>query len=123
MSVEIYSLDFNQFRDRVTAPEALSAAKLSSDLIVAMYNSRPLCFLGLIPKTMISDSAYIWMITTLHGYTHSLIIARHAKEMLGQLQTKYSVLFGHCFEVKSKRWLKSLGAEFVAANVFELRRK
>lgn len=123
MNVEIYQIDEVRFGEMVDSPEAISAAKLSSDIIVAMFDSQPLCFIGLIPQTMVSESAYVWMITTEAGAEHKLIIARHAREFLNRLYTKYSTLFGHCFELKSENWLRSLGAEFTAANVFELRRE
>ena len=98
------------------------AVNLSADLLVGMFNGRPLCFIGLANRTLLSSEAYVWMLVTDYGQEHPLILARHGKSVLQTIMSKYTYIFGHCFNKKSADWLRALGAVFTSEIEFEFRR-
>lgn len=126
MNGEIYQVSFGQFDQMIgDCPGKeiiLSAAKLATDIIVGMYGEVPVAYIGLVPPTLFSDEAFVWMITTDEGAKHPLILARYGKKTIGTFLLKYKKLYGFCFSEKSAKWLKSLGAEFVSETKFEIRR-
>ncbi len=126
MDVEIYQVSFAQFAgmlgDREDRQVVLSAAKLCTEIIVGMFDGKPIAYLGLAPTTLLADEAYIWMIVTKEGQRHPLLLARYGKKTLVTLHLKYPRIYGDCFSEKSARWLRSLGAEFTAETKFEFRR-
>ena len=126
MDAEIYLVSFDQFAsmlgDREDRQVVLSAAKLCSEIIVGMFDGKPLVYLGLAPTTLISSEVYVWMIVTEEGQKHPFLIGRYAKKTLATIQSKYPLIYGDCFSEKSARWLRSLGAEFVSETKFEFRR-
>lgn len=127
MNAEIYQVSGAQFLhllgDCPDPGRAEEAAKLASDIIVGMYNSRPVCFIGLQPPTILSSSAYIWLIITEWGSAHPYIIGKYSRGIIDTFLLKYPHLYGHCFSASSARWLKYLGAEFTSETEFEIRRK
>jgi hypothetical protein len=126
MNAEIYQISADQFERLL--PEVndrevvMFAAKRSAEILVGMFNSEPLCFIGVAPTTLISDTAYVWMIETEEGRKRSRLIARYSKGMVETILLKYIKLHGHCFNPKSAAWLKWLGAEFTSETEFEIRR-
>jgi len=124
MNVEMYQLEKSQFMSmHGEAPlEVAKAADLSSTILVGIFNSKPLCYIGLIPKTLTSDTAYVWMIVTELGERHPLLLALNAKRVRDRILAKYSCVWGHCFGSKSIAWLTSFGAKFVSEIEFEFRR-
>lgn len=124
MNVEIYQISAGQFEAMMpeALPEERKAAKLAAEIIVGLYDEKPLCFIGLIPLTFLSDQAYIWMILTDHGAKHRLLLARYGWGFVKTVLLKYNILRGHCFTPLAVRWLKHLGAVFVSETDFELRR-
>jgi hypothetical protein len=127
MNGEIYQISLGQFILMYKFPKndrdnIIRAAALSSEIIVGMFNGEAVCFIGLAPRTLISDTAYAWMIVTDFGKSHGLLLARYAKSFVETMLLKYRRVTGHCFEPKSVRWLKSLGAEFLSEIEFEFRR-
>lgn len=125
-AVEIYQISFEQY-ESMTADLSgrevlLSAAKLASEIIVGMYGDEVLAFIGLVPPTLLSDQAYVWMLTTAEGEAHPILLARYGNGFIRTALAKYRVLFGHCFSEKSARWLRHMGAEFISETQFEFRR-
>ena len=127
MNAEIFQvskLQFIKMLGEVPAKEAaLTAAGLSTEILVGMFNDEALCFVGLAPRTLLSDTAYIWMITTDAGLAHPIILARYSKGLIDTALVKYSMLFGHCFVGHSAQWLRWLGARFLSETEFEIRRR
>jgi hypothetical protein len=127
MNGEIFQVSKDQFlamyNEGRKPEQAVSiAAGLSSDIIVGMFDDQPLVYIGFAPRSLLSSTAYVWMITTEDGENHPILLARYAKKFLETVQMKYEVLIGHCFNAKSQRWLKALGAEFTSETEFEFRR-
>ena len=126
MNAEIYQVSKAQFEQSIGNMEnrqvILSAANLASEIIVGIYAGEALCYIGLCPRTLLSDDAYIWMLTTKFGLEHPKILVRYSKGTIETILCKYSKIFGHCFESASASWLKWLGAEFISKTEFEFRR-
>lgn len=104
------------------AVEMREAAKLSRHILVGRIGTEILCVVGFIPRSFISDEAYIWMHTTSAASSHKLIVGRHARAVVTRALEIYTKLIGHCLTGKSRRWLETLGAEFITDDVFEIRR-
>lgn len=127
MNAEIYEVSFEQFTSMISEHPyrkiVLSAAKLCSEILVGMYAGKPLIYLGISPPTLLADECYAWMVVTDEGAVHPFILARYARGVRDTILLKYTRIYGDCFEEKSARWLRSLGAEFTSATQFEIRRK
>jgi len=85
---------------------------------VAVYSGqvddRVLCLWGLIPPTLLSDQAYLWMHTTPVAEEHQFLLVRRSQIEMKKMLELYPKIVGHC-EVgapQSIRWLKWLGAKF-----------
>jgi hypothetical protein len=127
MNVEIYQISFEQYAQMTEGMEGreilLSAAKLASEIIIGKFGDEILAYIGLVPPTLVSDQAYMWMLTTSAGEAHPILLARYGAGVVDTALAKYRVLFGHCFEPKSAYWLRYMGAEFTSETQFEFRRK
>ncbi len=88
-----------------------------------------LCFMGLIPPTLLSDRAYLWLQTTPAMQDHVFTFVRHSQLLLAEMLKEFPLIVGHCeaSQTKSIRWLRWLGAEFGTpigrAIPFEIRAK
>lgn len=126
MNAEVYQISFAQFDQMIgpieSKPIVLSAAKLASDILVVMYEDGPVCYLGIVPPTLLADHAYIWMMSTPYGESHPYIFGRYGRKIMETILLKYRIVFGDCFSQKSASWLKRIGAEFVSETRFEFRR-
>lgn len=100
----------------------IEAVRLSRQILVGRIGDEVLCVIGFIPRSFISDEAYIWLHTTPAAANHKLIFGRHAKAVVRRALGVYEKLIGHCFSGNSRRWLETLGAEFITDDVFEIRR-
>ena len=121
MNGEIYSIDKEDLAGLTLQPEVLYAGNISSQMLAGFYKGQLLCIIGFIPRSFLSDEAYMWMQTMPEAKNHPLMIGRHGKRVVANMLTVYSKLFGHCFSPESARWLKSLGAE-IHGTIFEIRR-
>lgn len=72
------------------------------------------CIWGLIPQTLMSDRAYIWLYTTDVADQHTFILVRQSKLMIEEVLKECPILYGYCKleDARAIRWLKWLGAEF-----------
>ncbi len=71
-------------------------------------------FWGLIPPTLCSDRAYLWLYTTEHLCKHIFRFIRHSRRVTAELLTHYPILVGHgaVGAVHSLAWLRWCGAQF-----------
>jgi hypothetical protein len=126
MNAEIYQVSLAQFMkmigDHDDREVIHAAARFCSEILVGMFGGSPLCYIGLAPRTLISSEAYAWMLVTSEGEKHPFLLARYARGVLETVLLKYPIIYGHCFNAKSARWLRSLGAEFTSEIEFEFRR-
>jgi|SRR5215469_1413324 len=87
------------------------------------------CMWGLVPQSLLSDQAYLWLITTDIAAEHKFLLVRYSQLFVERALQAYPVITGHCEagNYAAKRWLKWLGAEFGPSDgkqiVFAIRRK
>ena len=119
----IYTITFRQFESFGPWREIdLTFARRANQILMGEKDGTPLCFIGL-EASILSDFAYVWMITTLEGEAHSKIICRHSRGMLARILEKYDSVSGHCFGAHSSKWLTWLGAKFTSPTEFKIERQ
>lgn len=69
---------------------------------------------GLIPPTILSDRAYLWLYHTEAVAVHSFMFIRHSQRAVEEMLKVYPLIVGHTEvgAIRSIRWLRWLGAEF-----------
>ena len=69
---------------------------------------------GLIPPTLLSDRAYLWLQTTKHFTQHTFVFIRHSQRAVQEILREYPTIIGHGHvgHTRSLRWLRWLGAQF-----------
>lgn len=69
---------------------------------------------GLIPPTIVSNQAYIWVYTTAGLEGHEFIFVRQSQKVVKKFLEEYDTIVGvtEVGEDRSIRWLKWLGAEY-----------
>lgn len=88
--------------------------KLSPVAWEASVDGKGACIWGMIPPSLMSDRAYIWLWTTDVADAHQFILVRRSRMMMDEMLKEYSVLVGCCHvdDPRAARWLRWLGAEF-----------
>lgn len=72
------------------------------------------CIWGLIPPTLLSDSAYLWLLTTEIVAEHKFLLVRHSQRYIEEALKVFPTIVGDVLvgNEPAQRWLKWLGAEF-----------
>lgn len=89
-------------------------ADCTTTVWVGYIDDELVCIWGLVPPTLLSDMAYLWLHTTDRVKDHEFIFVRRSQRAIKEILTIYPSIVGQC-EVGAKRthrWLKWLGAEF-----------
>lgn len=76
------------------------------------------CIWGLIPPTLLSSTAYLWLLVGEPVDRHKFVFVRHSQIEIRRMLDIYPTIVGHC-DVRHKRsmqWLKWLGAKFAMPN-------
>ena len=101
----------------------------SVEVRCGMLDDEVACVWGLIPPTLLSDRAYLWLLTTDIVTEHKFLFVRYSQRYVEEMLKQYPVLYGEA-EINNepaKRWLKWLGARFGEPNgrfiPFEIKRK
>lgn len=123
MNGVIYSITVEQMKSLISAAGGLSldnnqmealtrSAKNSNPLFAGMYGAELACIIGLVPPTLISSDAYIWMLHTTVVDRHKVSFGRHAIRLVRNLRQRYSRIVGHCMVTDKSAigWIKSFGA-------------
>ena len=86
----------------------------SSQVQVYREGDNVLCFWGLIPPSLLSDRAYLWLYTTEYLKGHTFALIRHSQRAVEEMTRDFPLLVGHCAAsaTQSIRWLRWLRAEF-----------
>lgn len=103
----------------------------STDCWVGKYNGEIALVVGLMPPSLLSEEAYMWMLNTEVVQHHEFLLIRHSQMFIKDMLERYKTITGFCntSHTKSIRWLKWLGAEFASEPVkgnclpFKIRRK
>lgn len=90
------------------------AMRNSSHVWIGFDGSFALVAYGLIPPTLLSDRAYLWLYTTEHIQSHIFSLIRHSQRAIEEMLREYPLIVGHGVvgADRSLRWLRWLGAEF-----------
>lgn len=103
---------------------------LSIEVWTGYVEGKLVCCWGLIPPTLLSNQAYLWMHSTPAIRDHQFLLVRHSQRIIEKMLEQYERIVGDCLRdaEDSIRWLKWLGAEFDGANdgghcSFVIRRK
>jgi hypothetical protein len=69
------------------------------------------CVWGLVAPSIISDEAYLWLLTTDVVDQHQFIFVRHSQIVVEKMLERYPIIRGTVVEgeLRSIRWLKWLG--------------
>lgn len=104
--------------------------ELSEIVRVGKVDDVVCCVWGLIPPSLLSSKAYLWLLTTDQLVEHQFVLVRYSQLEVAKLLEDYETIIGHCSvkQPKSIRWLRWLGAEFYDVDSlgrlpFEIRRK
>ena len=98
----------------------IECARLADPLFIALLGPTLLGFVGFIPGSTLSDTAYVWVHTTIGASEHPLAVARLARRWLPTFHSRYPNLRGHCFTAPARNWLRTLNARFWPDNVFTI---
>jgi hypothetical protein len=87
---------------------------MSTGMWAGFIDGELACIWGVIPPTLMSNQAYLWLYTTDVIKEHQFILIRHSQRVMEEILKEYSSVVGHAIigSDKSIRWLKWLGAEF-----------
>jgi len=87
---------------------------LSTMMWAGLIDRRLACLWGLIPPTLLSNQAYLWLYTTDVIKEHQFVLVRHSQLVMEEILKQYPTVYGHAIigSDKSIRWLKWLGAKF-----------
>lgn len=88
--------------------------KISSMVWVGQIEGEIACVWGIVPKSLLSDQAYLWMHHTDVVHDHQFLFVRHSQMALAEVLKEVNEVVGHVNEKawRSIRWLKWLGASF-----------
>ncbi len=86
----------------------------SSKVWIGMDDDEVVAVWGLIPPTILSDMAYLWMFHTPHLTSHIFLFVRHSQRAIQTALEEFPLIVGHCSldNPRSLRWLRWLGATF-----------
>lgn len=88
----------------------------SSHIWVGLIDDQFACIWGLIPPSLLSNQAYLWLYTTDVIKEHQFVLVRHSQLVMEKVLKQYQSVVGHAAVHndggRSVRWLKWLGAKF-----------
>lgn len=114
---ELYSLISTEILDKLSETgQQIMNRSLQNSSVVWMWTDEGKIhgFWGLIPPSLLSDRAYIWLYTLPSMVEHQFYFVRHSQLMVKELLKEFPIIVGHCAASaeKSQRWLHWLGARF-----------
>lgn len=92
-------------------------------------NGRIVAVWGLMPSSLISDRAYLWLFTSEEAEAHKFLLVRHSQLMMEEMLSKFPAIYGHCKRVDKRaiQWIKWLGGKFLPSSdrfvQFEIRKR
>ena len=98
-------------------PILLHALAASEVAYIAKYNGEVMCVWGLIPPTLLSEAATLWLLPTDLVTEHQFIFVRHSQLVVEKLLKRYPIIIGTTAQDNKRaiRWIKWLGGEYTGA--------
>lgn len=86
----------------------------STNVWVGTVDGELVCVWGLLPPTLLSDSAYLWLYTTKKLEECKFLFIRQSQIGVEAMLKQYPTIVGmvHKSNDKAKKWIKWLGASF-----------
>lgn len=86
----------------------------STEVRYGFLDGRLACMWGLIPPTLLSQSAYLWLLTTDIVAEHKFLFVRHSQRYVEEALKIYPAIVGDVIlgNAPARKWLSWLGAEF-----------
>ncbi len=86
----------------------------SIEVRVGLVDEEIACVWGLIPPTLLSHRAWLWLLTTDIAAQHKFLLIRYSQRYIEQALKEFPEIVGDCLVANkpAQRWLKWLGAEF-----------
>lgn len=87
---------------------------ISSDIYMGLVSGELACVWGLIPPSMMSNTAYLWLYTSSLVEEHKFLFVRHSQRWVEECLKQYDSLIGFCRSDNHQaiRWIEWLGGEF-----------
>src|SRR5262245_24568769 len=87
---------------------------MSTEIWAGYIDDELACIWGVVPPSLMSFQAYLWLYTTDVIKEHQFVLVRHSQMVIEELLKDYTSIVGHAIvgSDKSIRWLKWLGAKF-----------
>lgn len=100
----------NQDAERVLA-DCISKSK---DVMYGLADREIACIWGLIPPTLLSNNAWLWLLVTKRMEEHKFLFIRNSQRWMESALRLYPEIRGDAIVGNDRgiRWLKWLGAEF-----------
>jgi hypothetical protein len=87
---------------------------ISENLNIGKIDGKLICIWGVVPTTLLSDKAYLWLYTSPDMKGHEFLFVRKSQIAVKKMLEEYGELWGHTLRSNKKaiRWLEWLGAKF-----------
>lgn len=125
MTASVKRVDRSYVRNLISSADCISLTveeqktfdhclMLTSILWVGAVDGRLACTWGLVPPTLMSDRAYLWLYTTPEVEDHKFLFVRHSQRAMEEMLETYPIITGvtKVGWTQTIRWLRWLGAEF-----------
>lgn len=88
--------------------------RFSPQCWAGFHDNQFACMWGLIPPTLLSTSAYLWLVVGELVEEHKFIFVRQSQLEVAKMLEIFPEIVGHCDvrHERSMQWLKWLGAKF-----------
>ena len=88
--------------------------KRSVEVRYGLIDGEVACVWGLIPPTILSDTAYLWLLTTDVVARKKFLFIRYSQIYVEHALRSFPIIVGDCManNASAIRWLRWLGAEF-----------
>lgn len=88
--------------------------RMSESIWTGTVDGKLACMWGLIPPSLMSFQAYLWMMHTPLVEEHTFLFVRYSQLAMKEMLEEYEVIVGHveAEQDRSIRWLRWLGAVF-----------
>lgn len=88
--------------------------RMSESIWTGTVDGKLACMWGLIPPSLMSFQAYLWMMHTPLVEEHTFLFVRYSQLAMKEMLKEYEVIVGHveAEQDRSIRWLRWLGAVF-----------
>ena len=86
----------------------------TAELWIGLVDGRPVCAWGLVPPTVLSERAYLWLYVGPAVDEYKFLFVRYSQRIVEALRLDYPIIEGIC-DINNRRairWLKWLGASF-----------